>query len=217
MSQRATGWVLGLFANEPDSGLNPGLFATLLALADAHRHKTRLCCPSMDTVAKQSYQGERTVYRQIDALEALGLVKRLERRGKGGRRTSNEYLLRVDFPDGFPDDADEPPASEDAPQQPANLAGGQPANLTGGLPANLADGSTCQSGRAPLPIWQGTYPANLAEEPGFKNHLDQPESHGNGNRRKPERGKGKSSKGGGKKNRDPRRRAMEIMRGEGDS
>lgn len=106
-----------------DLDLPPSEKIVLLALADQANDAGRNCWPSVPTIARRSSQGERTVRRALQSLEAKGLLSIHHRTG-----TSSQYHIHLSHPD-----------------TPANLAGvcdGSPP------PATVAP-PPCQSGSPP--------------------------------------------------------------------
>lgn len=97
MSHEATGWAF------PIEGLKPFQKIVLLALANCH-NPVYGCFPSQQYIAQICGMSERSVRDQLDALEALNLVRRVRiNTGKG--RDKNRYIL------GFEDDFIHPTAN----------------------------------------------------------------------------------------------------------
>lgn len=74
-------------------GLNPTQLAVLLQLCDYWWDEKRKPFPSKEALSQRLGLSTRQVQRQIAALEAVGLVKRIERIGRHGGKLSNIYDL----------------------------------------------------------------------------------------------------------------------------
>ena len=74
----------------------PGEKLVLLVLAD-YADEEWSCFPSQARISRMTGQGERTVRRLLDALEASGVVRR-EARYKDGHRTSDRFVLGEGIP-----------------------------------------------------------------------------------------------------------------------
>lgn len=74
-------------------GLNPTQLAVLLQLCDYWWDEKRKPFPSKEALSQRLGLSSRQVQRQIAALEAVGLVKRIERIGRHGGKLSNTYDL----------------------------------------------------------------------------------------------------------------------------
>lgn len=72
-----------------------GTKATLLVLAN-YSDERLSCYPGQETIADETEQSVRTVRRQLERLEALGLIKREKRYDDRGKRTSDRYFLQID-------------------------------------------------------------------------------------------------------------------------
>jgi DNA-binding transcriptional ArsR family regulator len=70
---------------------DPHAKLVLLALA-RHADKQGRCYPSAKRLAELTGITDRTIYRKLNTLEGLGLIKR-KGRMKDGRKTSNVYTL----------------------------------------------------------------------------------------------------------------------------
>lgn len=70
----------------------------LLALADRARPEDGTCWPGLKHVAAMCSLEERTVRRQVAALEEAGLLERVERVRSDGSRTSNLIVLKLPSP-----------------------------------------------------------------------------------------------------------------------
>lgn len=134
MSWQATHWARGIDTTAGDGKPIPGGKLILLLLADL-ADEDHTCFPGQARLAKESEQGERTVRRQLAALESAGLIRREARYviAPDGRRvrTSDRFRLPIDEPGGrFPR---EPEPKRDSPEGdlPANMA----ARNEGDLPA----------------------------------------------------------------------------------
>ena len=74
-------------------GLNPTQLAVLLQLADYWWDEGRKPYPSKDTLSQRLGLGPRQIQRHIAALEAAGLVQRIERTAAHRGKLSNAYDL----------------------------------------------------------------------------------------------------------------------------
>jgi predicted transcriptional regulator len=74
-------------------GLNPTQLAVLLQLCDYWWDEKRKPFPSKEALSQRLGLSTRQVQRQVAALEAVGLVKRIERIGRHGGKLSNTYDL----------------------------------------------------------------------------------------------------------------------------
>ena len=73
---------------------NPLAKAVLMALANC-ADDIGFCFPGQERLAKDTEQGERTVRRHLDKLEAAGLISRTHRYDKNGKRTSDSCQLSL--------------------------------------------------------------------------------------------------------------------------
>lgn len=72
-----------------------GTKAVLLLLAN-YADEEFSCFPGQGKIAEETEQSVRTVRRQLERLEALGLIKREKRYDGRGKRTSDRYFLQID-------------------------------------------------------------------------------------------------------------------------
>ena len=77
-------------------GLKPATKIVLYWLADHHNGETGLCIPSQKRLAELCEMTDRSVRTHLDTLQALGLIKVIERKRENGSQTSNEYKLLFD-------------------------------------------------------------------------------------------------------------------------
>lgn len=77
-------------------GLKPATKIVLYWLADHHNGTTGLCIPSQKRLAELCEMTDRSVRTHLDTLQALGLIKVIERKRENGSQTSNEYKLLFD-------------------------------------------------------------------------------------------------------------------------
>ena len=91
MGRRALDWVYSLGGEK----MNSGERLTLLYLADRRNDKTGKCFPSYERIAQDLGISKRSAIRHVEALEAMGLLKKHERRGK--TQNSNQYDLSLGF------------------------------------------------------------------------------------------------------------------------
>ena len=68
--------------------------AVLMALANC-ADDVGFCFPGQERLARDTEQGERTVRRHLDKLEAIGLISRAHRYDKNGKRTSDSCQLSL--------------------------------------------------------------------------------------------------------------------------
>jgi hypothetical protein len=68
--------------------------AVLMALANC-ADDVGFCFPGQERLAKDTEQGERTVRRHLDKLEAAGLISRTHRYDQNGKRTSDSCQLSL--------------------------------------------------------------------------------------------------------------------------
>lgn len=88
MSVHATQWALAQSAS-------PSARIVLIALAD-YADAEGVCFPSVDALSEKSGVSPRTVKRAIAALSEAGLVRREDRRARGGRFIANVYRLALE-------------------------------------------------------------------------------------------------------------------------
>ena len=72
---------------------NPTAKHVLLLLAWHKNKDTGLCCPSLETLAKESELSKNTIRSAIDFLVANRFVSRIQHTSKNGRVTKTEYVL----------------------------------------------------------------------------------------------------------------------------
>ncbi len=128
-ARRRTAWAAPAWAGEqrlPDVGTK----AVLLTLAN-YADEDFSCFPGQERLAFETCQSVRSVRRQLDRLEALGLIVRERRSTREGYRTSDRYWLQLDasVEDMAPPVGPQPATDGSYPQPndlPANLAAGQP-------------------------------------------------------------------------------------------
>jgi Helix-turn-helix domain len=89
MSVKAIEWAFETHVGNADEK------QTLLALAYHHNGKTGLCCPSQDTLAKETERSVDRIQHHIKSLEKKGLIKR-QRQYVKGFRTTDKYTLAID-------------------------------------------------------------------------------------------------------------------------
>ena len=132
----------------------------LVAVADFADAEGR-AFPGVDTLAVMTGQDERSVRRHLEALEAEGYLKRVERRRRNGSRTTDELWLQA------PETAlrPEPPATGQSARLPRTA--GQSARLSGS-----ATGQSVHSNRTICP----TLPDKLSAppEPSVNHHYEPP-------------------------------------------
>lgn len=105
MSHKATNWVLNL------RGIKPAPKMVLFYLADRHNPDYG-CFPMQTTLAADTEMSVASVNNHLNALEAAGLIRRVQRVDtKTGKQLSTRYILG--FEDGF------------TPKTSLNLGGGQ--------------------------------------------------------------------------------------------
>jgi hypothetical protein len=76
-------------------------FRMMIALAARRNSTTKLCCPSIKTLSKNTGIGVREVYEVLADLAAKGLIDWHKRRAEHGGLTSNTYVLHfMDAVDG---------------------------------------------------------------------------------------------------------------------
>jgi hypothetical protein len=84
--------------DEYDGLRYPHLKATLAVLAFHANRETGRCCPSFETIGRETGVTARTAIRNVDALVAEEVLEKSSRRrrGGGGRFAANEYRIRMD-------------------------------------------------------------------------------------------------------------------------
>lgn len=93
MSVQAITWAINYPA---ENATEKAILLVLANYADGDGY----CYPGQQSIARQSACSERTVRRVMDDLEARGVIKRVERRGTKGQRTSNAtFLVAFSQPD----------------------------------------------------------------------------------------------------------------------
>ncbi len=142
----------------------PGAKLVLLALCDFADEQWS-CFPGQATLAEKTSQGERTVRRHLEWLEAEGFIVS-HARFSDGRRTSNRYTIHAPRPQAPPPSDQSAPGSE-APSPKAKKGAPKPAGRRSKQAAKMATG---QSGQRPDATGE---PANLAGEPS-ENHQRNP-------------------------------------------
>jgi hypothetical protein len=153
VSHEASSWAL----KQHGAGRGPKLL--LLVLAN-HANKQGVCFPGQEALADECECGERTVRRDMEALEEQRLVGRA-RRLRGGARTSDWIVLA---PGGDRGDMTLP--SE--PDYPAEVV----ALARGDSPANLAGSPTGQSGHRTSVSGSYRTPATAESEEGARGSSD---------------------------------------------
>ncbi|MGW7237070.1 helix-turn-helix domain-containing protein [Streptomyces sp. NPDC054804] len=142
----------------------PGAKLVLLALCDFADEQWS-CFPGQATLAQKTSQGERTVRRHLDWLEAEGFIVS-HARFSDGRRTSNRYTIHAPRPQAPPPSGSSASGSE-APAREARK-GGQ--KRVGRRTKQAAKTATGQTGQRPGATEE---PAKLAGEPS-ENHQRDP-------------------------------------------
>lgn len=84
------------WAWDQDLGGQPTWKYVLLCLAHRQNHKTQLCCPSINTISRDTGLGKTAVKDALNGLRSLGLVSSGQSQTVNGRRTSNRYVLHLD-------------------------------------------------------------------------------------------------------------------------
>lgn len=106
MSHEATNWASKV------QGISPMQKLVLMLMADCHNGHTKECFPSIDTLAKDSCAGRRTVIRAIKELEVAGLISIQKQEGKANRYDLHTSATVTPVPDSHPCQSDTPPVSE---------------------------------------------------------------------------------------------------------
>lgn len=75
--------------------LKPTLKLTLLALAD-HCNDDGFCWPSIDSLVKKSSLARSSLIANVQKLCDMGIIEK-QKRYKNGRRSSNEYRLKIEL------------------------------------------------------------------------------------------------------------------------
>lgn len=86
MSHEATNWAI------KQRGLKPTAKILLWHLCDRY-NPDHGCFPSQETLAEDCETNVRTIRRQLQVLEAAGLIRKEHRKGKGGTFNSDRYFL----------------------------------------------------------------------------------------------------------------------------
>jgi GntR family transcriptional regulator len=94
MSIQAVSWVL----QQSGEDLPGTARLVMIALANHADHTSGHCWPSIETIAKESGCGERTVSRYIAALVRNGFIEKQQTMKNGGNFRSNDYWLLFDRP-----------------------------------------------------------------------------------------------------------------------
>lgn len=115
MSNEAINWAY------QQEGIGAGAKFVLVALAD-YADQDWSCYPSQERLASMTEQGVRTVRRHLADLEALGLIRREQRRVDGHRTSDRFYLLPAKTAASQPAN-DDTPTGQIVQNQPAKLAG----------------------------------------------------------------------------------------------
>ena len=76
--------------------LKPATKIVLYWLADHYNTETGKCFPSLSTLAAECEMSKPAILRHLDALENLGLIKRVTRIRENGSRSSNLYELTLE-------------------------------------------------------------------------------------------------------------------------
>lgn len=146
MSVQAISWALKQKAGCPGSKL------VLLCLAN-YADEDGYCWPSQATIAEETEQGERTVRRHIEALEARNLLKTEKRRVANGIFASDRCFLNINQRTIWPA---------------ANLADGQkqqsPAANLAGNPSEEEPPIQTHTARAPVPCPQDFEPTEQTRQ-----------------------------------------------------
>lgn len=142
----------------------PGAKLVLLALCDFADEQWS-CFPGQATLAEKTSQGERTVRRHLEWLEAEGFIVS-RARFSNGHRTSNRYTIHAPRPQAPPPPDPSAPGSG-APSSKVKKGAQKPAGRRAEQAANMATG---QSGQRPGATEE---PANLTGEPS-ENHQRNP-------------------------------------------
>ena len=106
MSHEATNWASKV------RGISPMQKLVLMLMADCHNGHTRECFPSIDTLAKDSCAGRRTVIRAIHSLEAAGLISIKKQEGKSNRYDLHTSATVTPVSERHPCQRDTQPVSE---------------------------------------------------------------------------------------------------------
>lgn len=123
MSNKAVAWAFDL------EGLTPTQKFLLVALAD-FADEDNSCFPGQATLAKRVGATRETVSRNLTALEVLGAIRR-ERRHRGdGTRTSDRFILNLEWPKGLCDKSSCDPSPVDYVTQNRSLCDANQGALT---------------------------------------------------------------------------------------
>ena len=76
-------------------GLKPATKIVLYWLADHHNGETGECFPSINRLAEVCEMSRRSVENQLETLETLGLIQRVNQFRDRGGKTSNRYVLEL--------------------------------------------------------------------------------------------------------------------------
>jgi hypothetical protein len=150
MSVKVMGWALEQVVGNATRKL------ILLGLAD-HADDRGVCYPSVATLARYAETSERTVQRNLSALEEDGFIRRGVRTRENGSQTSNQFSVVVPwFSQVSPGDKLTPPRCHSSVTPPGDKAVSPPEPSGGTTKGRKdlsapADVSVAKNGRPPLP------------------------------------------------------------------